>query len=39
MQAIQFLKGFQGANQPLSIYGLVLRFARVGDLSPPDIDR
>ena len=39
MQANQFLKGFRGIIQPFSIYGLVLRFARVGDLSPPDIDR
>ena len=36
---ISFLKGFRGINQPFSIYGLVLRFARVGNLSSPDIDR
>ena len=40
MQANQFLKGFQGISQPFSTYGLLLRFALVGDLSPPpDIDR
>ena len=38
MQANQFLKGFRGINQPFSISGLLLRFARVGDLSPPDMD-